>query len=160
MVCRMVSKVARQDIVPFLGNVIGGIKISLRIQSRVMVVGMPGSDIEGDHHGQSENEKRVDPVIVKKESQHAECDEGHPQEGFSVLGESSSHSKAPRISGQCCCDRILKLSHGLTLFSFPARLIPFLVAVIQMVSQNVVQCPGVGHHSRLKTVDQLQQAVQ
>ena len=29
-----------------------------------------------------------------------------------------------------------------------------------MVSQNVVQRPGVGHHSCLKTVDQLQQAVQ
>ena len=79
MVCRMVSKVARQDIVPFLGNVIGGIKIRLRIQSRVMVIGMPGGDIEGDQHGQSKNEKRVDPVIVKKESQHAECDGGHHQ---------------------------------------------------------------------------------
>jgi hypothetical protein len=31
-----------------------------------MVVGMPGSDIEGDHHGKSKNEKRVDPVMVKK----------------------------------------------------------------------------------------------
>ncbi len=79
MVCRMVSKVARQDIVPFLDNVVGGFKISLRIQSRVMVVGMPGSDIEGDHHGQSKNEKRVDPVIVKEESQEAECDGGHHQ---------------------------------------------------------------------------------
>ena len=79
MVCRMVSKVARQDIVPFLGNVIGGIKIRLRIQSRVMIIGMPGGDIEGDHHGQSKNEQRSGPIIVKKESQHAECDERHPQ---------------------------------------------------------------------------------
>ncbi len=100
MVCRMVSKVARQDIMPFPGNVIGGFKISLRIQSRVMVVGMPGSNIEGDHHGQSKNEKRVDPVIVKKESQDAECDEGHHQQGLLVLGISFSHLKGPRISGQ------------------------------------------------------------
>ena len=100
MVCRMVSKVARQEIMPFIGNVIGGFKISLRIQSRVMVVGMPGSDIEGDHHGQSKNEKRVDPVIVKKESQDAECDEGHHQEGLLVLGKSFSRLKGPRISGQ------------------------------------------------------------
>jgi len=53
MVCRMVSKVTRQDIMPFPGNVIGGLKLSFRIQSRVMVLGMSGSDIEGDHHGQS-----------------------------------------------------------------------------------------------------------
>ena len=53
MVCRVVSKVARQEIMPFIGNIIGGFQFSLRIQSRVMVVGVPGSDIEGDHHGQS-----------------------------------------------------------------------------------------------------------
>ena len=153
MVCRMVSKVARQEIMPFIGNVIGGFKISLRIQSRVMVVGVPGSNIEGDHHGQSKNEKRVDHVIVKKESQDAECEEGHHQEGLLVLGKSSSHLEDPRIGGQCCHERILDLSHGPTLFPFPARLIPFLVVVIQMVSQDVVQCPGVGHHSCLETID-------
>ncbi len=100
MVCRMVSKVARQEIMPFIGNVIGGFQISLRIKSRVMVVGMPGSVIEGYPHGKSKNEKRVDPVMVKKESQDAECDEEHHQEGLLVLGKSFSHLKGPRISGQ------------------------------------------------------------
>ena len=100
MVCSMVSKVPRQEIMPLIGNVIGGFKISLRIKSRVMVVGMPGSDIEGDHHGKGKNEKRVDPVMVEKESQDAECDEEHHQEGLLVFGESFSHLKGPRISGQ------------------------------------------------------------
>ncbi len=100
MVCRMVSKVTRQEIMPFIGNVIGGIEITLRLESRVMVVGMPGSDIEGDHHGKSKNEKRVDPVMVEKESQDAECDEEHHQEGLLVFGKSFSHLKGPRISGQ------------------------------------------------------------
>ena len=160
MVCSMVSKVPRQEIMPLIGNVIGGFKISLRIKSRVMVVGMPGSDIEGDHHGKSKNKKRVDPVIVKKESQDTECDEGHYQEGLLMSGKFLPHLKGPRISGQCCDDSILYLSHGPTLSPFPARLISLLVEVIQMVSQNVVQCPAVGHHSRLKSINQLQQAVQ
>jgi hypothetical protein len=96
----MESKVTGQEVMPFIGNVIGGIEITLRLESRVMVVGMPGSDIEGDHHGKSKNEKRVDPVMVEKESQDAECDEEHHQEGLLVFGKSFSHLKGPRISGQ------------------------------------------------------------
>ncbi len=77
-----------------------------------------------------------------------------------MSGKSFPDLKGSRIGREGNKKRILDLSHCLTIFAFPARLIPLLIEVIRMMSQNVMQYPAIGNDSRLKAENQLQQVVQ
>lgn len=69
----VIPEVAGQSVVPLVHYVKRGFVLVLGRQTRVVVVGMPGSNMQRNKHGQKKDDQRIQPIVVEENYQGSKC---------------------------------------------------------------------------------------
>ena len=143
-----------------LCDVEGGVEMVVSIQARVMVVGVPGGDKQRDGHWQQKHEQRINPIVGEEQAEKQNLHKKHGDEDATVFGELVAGFVGAGITGAGDDHGVFQLAHDCAIGAFPGRLVHFLVHIILVVANNVVQEPGVAGDAGDERIHDLQKAIE
>lgn len=145
----VIAEITRQNIVPAVHDIVGGLVGVVGIQAAVVIVGRPAGTHESAYHGDDEQDQRIHPIDHREHAQESEHEDAAAQESTLELRVLSADFVRAPVSGDGDGQRVANHSHGSTFAILPRRFVLRLVEVVHMVAKIVMEHPGIRRNSGL-----------
>jgi hypothetical protein len=156
----VVAKVAREEVVERLQHVGGSNKVGLGASRRVMRIRRPCRTKQGERGGQNKDEESSHRTVGDEGSNNANRNDAHHQKHSAVFGVASPNFPCPGICRGARDQGVLNLAHDGAVLTHPAGLVFFLIEIILVMPNGMVQHPRVATDPGLQRVQNFEGPVQ